>query len=133
MKSRERYKLLNYAKKEYSEIFGRNYQFKKLSRRALYTLLENHKCSAMCEWWYCCRGLYDTCWQEPIEEGIWDATRKDVDDAIKHVIDSTARICKKDSRVLYCEDKYGIQVVIIARDILQCDYLITFTDQESNT
>lgn len=46
----------------------------------------------MCEWSYCCYGLYNNCWQEPIEEGFWGLTQKEVDDIIKHTIDSTAKI-----------------------------------------
>lgn len=33
MKKQERYKLLNHAKKDYSERFNRNYEFKKLSKK----------------------------------------------------------------------------------------------------
>ena len=130
MKIQERYKLLNHAKKNYSEIFNCDYQFKKLSKRALYKLLEDNKHSAMCEWWYCCNGLYHNCWQEPIEEGCWDATQKAVDDAIKETITFTAKICRKDSRILYCEDEYGIHIIIVARDVFKCDYLIFFTNKE---
>ena len=104
MKKQERYKLLNHAKKDYSERFNRNYEFKKLSKRALYELLRQNKHSSMCEWWYCCYGLYQNCWQEVVEEGCWQETQKEVDNIIKNVIDSTAKICRKGSRILYCED-----------------------------
>ena len=130
MKLKERYKLLNYAKKDYSEIFKSDYQFKKLSKRALYKLLEDNKHSSMCEWWYCCNGLYNNCWQELIEEGNWHATQKAVDSAIKEAIDSTAKICRKDSRILCYEDKGGTHIIIIARDVFACDYLIYFTNQK---
>ena len=133
MKLHERYKLLDHAKKDYSERFKCDYQFKKLSKRALYKLLEVNKHSAMCEWWYCCNGLYNNCWQEPIEEGCWHATQKEVDNAIKQAINSTTKICRRDSRILYCEDKDGIHIIIIARDVFKCDYLIYFTNQKSNT
>lgn len=130
MKTKERYKLLNYAKKNYSEIFNCDYQFKELSKRALHKLLENNKHSVMCEWWYCCYGLYNNCWQEPIEEGCWHNTQKEVDDAIKEAINSTAKICRRDSRILYSEDEHDIHVIIVARDVCKCDYLICFTNQE---
>lgn len=126
MKTKERYKLLNYAKEDYSNIFGHKYEFKKLSKKALYKLLRENKHSCMCEWSYCCYGLYQNCWQEPIEEGIWGMTQKDVDKDIKSVIDDTAKICKRDSRILYYENKFGIHVIIIARDVMSEDYLITF-------
>ena len=57
-------------------------------------------------------------------------TQKDVGKAIKSVIDDTAKICKRDSRILYYEDEFSIDVIIIARDVMACDYLITFTDKE---
>ena len=101
MKTKERYKLLNYAKEDYSNIFDHKYEFKKLSKKALYKLLREIKHSCMCEWSYCCYGLYQNCWQEPIEEGIWGMTQEDVNKAIKSVIDDTAKICRRDSRILY--------------------------------
>lgn len=130
MKKQERYKLLNHVKKDYSERFNRNYEFKKLSKRALYELLRQNKHSSMCEWWYCCYGLYQNCWQEVVEEGCWQETQKEVDNIIKSTIDSTVKICRKDSRILYCEDEYGVHVVIIARDVKRHDYLICFTNRE---
>lgn len=130
MQKKDRYKLLNHAKKDYSERFNRNYEFKKLSKKALYELLKQYKHSSMCEWSYCCYGLYHNCWQEPIEAGCWQDTQKEVDDIIKYTIDLTAKICRKDSRILYCENEYEIHVVIIARDVQTMDYLICFTNRE---
>ena len=129
MKKQERYKLINHAKKDYSERFKRNYEFKNLSRKALHKLLQQNKHSSMCEWDYCCYGLYQNCWQEVVQAGCWQETQKEVDDIINHTINSTAKICRKDSRILYCEDEYGIHVVIIARDICSRDFLITFTNE----
>ena len=130
MKKQERYKLLNYAKKEYSEIFKYNYQFKKLSKKALYELLQQNKHSQMCEWSYCCCGLYHNSWQEPYFVGNWELTQKRIDEIIKSTIDETAKICRKDNRILYCEDEYGTHVIIVARDVMSDDYLFTFTNRE---
>lgn len=130
MKKQERYKLLNHAKKDYSKTFNRNYEFKKMSKRALYELLKQHKHSSMCDWSYCCYGLYQNCWQDVVQAGCWQDTQEEVDDIIKRTIDFTAKICKRDSRILYCEDEYGIHVVIIARDVYSEDYLICFTNRE---
>lgn len=130
MKKQERYKLLNHAKKEYSEIFKCNYQFKKLSKKALYELLQQNKHSQMCEWSYCCYGLYRNCWQEPYSEGNWGLTQKRIDEIIKSTIDETAKICRKDNRILYYEDEYGTHVIIVARDVMSGDYLFTFTNRE---
>lgn len=130
MKKKDRYKLLNYAKKDYSEMFNHNYKFKKMSKRQLYKLLKENKHSSMCIWSYCCYGLYQNCWQDIVEEGCWQDTQKEVDRIIKHTIDVTSKICRKDGRILYFEDEYGIHVVIITRDINKDDYLILFTSRE---
>lgn len=130
MKRKEKYKLLNHAKKKYSEIFRRNYRFEKLSKKALYRLLQENKSSGVCIWHYCCEGLYHNCWQDPYEEGIWDMTQEQVDDIIKDMIDRTAKICRRDSRILYHECENRIDVIIVARDIMRKDYLITFTREE---
>ena len=130
MKKKDRYKLLNHAKKDYSEKFNLNYEFKKLSKKDLYELLNQNKHSSMCEWDYCCYGLYKNCWQELFEEGNWGLTQERVNWIIKYTIDSTAKICRKDSRVLYCEDEHGVNVIIIARDINSHDYLFYFTNKE---
>lgn len=63
-----------------------------------------------------------------METGICPQER--VDDVIRYVIDKTAKICRKDSRILYCESRQEVNVVIVARDILENDYLITFTNEE---
>lgn len=128
MKKQERYKLLNYAKNDYSKIFKQNYEFKKLSKKDLHKLLADNKHSALCELSYCCYGLYTNCWQDPFEEGIWDLSQKEVDNIIGGIIDRTAKICRKDSRILYYEDGVRVHVIIIARDVESMDYLITFTN-----
>ena len=130
MKKKDRYKLLNYSKKDYSEKFNRNYEFKNMSKKDLCELLKQNKHSSMCEWSYCCYGLYRNCWQEPIEKGNWGMTQEWVDKCIKRTIDETAKICRKDNRILYCEDEHGVHVVIIARDVDSRDYLIFFTNRE---
>lgn len=131
MKKQDRLKLLSYAKEQYIEFFGLDYKFKKLSKKALYNLLKQNKHSSMCGWSYCCYGLYQNCWQEPYEEGIWDLTQDEVNDIIKATIDSTAKICRKDNRILYCEDGQFVHVIIVARDVMKADYLIYFTNEES--
>ncbi len=130
MKKQERYKILNYAKNQYSQTFNRDYQFKFLSKKALYKLLHTNKHSSMCEWNYCCYGLYQNCWQEPIEEGNWGLTQKQVNENIKYTINGTAKACRKDSRILYCKTEKYIHVVIVMRDICKTDYLICFTNDE---
>ncbi len=52
-----------------------------------------------------------------IFEGNWDMSQERVDDVIRYVIDKTAKICRKDSRILYCKDNNEINIVIVARDV----------------
>jgi hypothetical protein len=129
MKKRERYKLLTYAKKQYSEAFKTDYQFKHLSKKYLHNLLKEYKHSSMCDWSYCCRGLYQNCWQELYTEGNWDLTQEDVNEIIKETIDVTAKACRRDSRILCCETDDRVDVIIVTRDIFSCDSLITFTNK----
>lgn len=130
MKKKDRYKLLLYAKDQYSKDFNRDYEFKHLSKNTLHKLLKQHKHSCMTAWSYCCCGLYQNCWQEPYFAGNLDIFQERVDNEIRYVIDKTAKICRKDSRILYCESRQEVNVVIVARDILENDYLITFTNEE---
>lgn len=130
MKVKDRYKILSFAKKQYTEDFCQFYQYKLLSKRALHNLLKQYKHSCMCEWSYCCFGLYRNCWQEPIEEGNWGLTQKEVDDYISYIIDSTAKFCRKDNRILYCDLGNRINVIIVMRDVCKTDFLITFTNEE---
>ena len=131
MKKKERYKLLNYAKNQYSKAFDRDYQFKILPRKELHDLLKQYKHSMVCEWWYCCYGLYENCWQELFDEGIWGYTQKEVDDHISYIIDFYSRYCKKDSRILYhkSEDEGMVDVIFVMRDICKRDFLFTFTNE----
>lgn len=130
MKKQERYKILNYARNQYNDSFTQQYEFKNLSKKCLHNILKKYKHSVMVEWSYCCNGLYQNCWQELFEEGNWGMTQNDVDMAIKNTINDTAKHCRKDKRILYCEGKDGVHVVIVMRDIHEMDYLIYFTNEE---
>lgn len=130
MKRQERYKILNYAKKEHSEKQNTEYKYKKLSQKALQRILKNHKHSFMCEWSYCCYGMYEVCWEELYKEGIWDMSQDMVDGCIKNAIHNTAKVCRKDSRILYAEKEDRIEVIIVARDVHKLDYMIVFSNEE---
>ena len=130
MKKQERYKLLHIAKDQYSKTFNLDYQFKCLTRKELHNLLNQHTHSSMCEWDYCCYGLYQNCWQDPYAEGMWDMTQEEVDKFIANIIDDYARHYRKDSRILCCESDNAVHVILVMRDICTTDFLITFTDKE---
>ena len=130
MKRQERYKILNYAKDQYSKMFDVDYQFKRFSRKKLHNLLKQHRNSCMCEWDYCCYGLYRNCWQEPYEKGNWGMTQKKVDAKIAGAIDKYAKYYRKDSRILYCDLRSSIDIILVMRDICKSDFLITFMDEK---
>ena len=130
MKRQERYKILNYAKDQYSKTFDVDYQFKRFSRKKLYSLLKQHCNSCMCEWDYCCYGLYRNCWQELYEKGNWGMTQKLVDAKMAGAIDKYAKYYRKDSRILYCDLGSSIDIILVMRDICKSDFLITFMDEK---
>lgn len=130
MKKKDKYKIINYAINQYNETFGRDYKRVKLSKNDFRNFLSQYKHSSMAEWCYCCRGLYDCCWQEPFFEGCWEMTQKRVDEIIMNSISMLSRYCKRDSRIAMYEKDGNIHVVIIARDLpeFRRDYLIVFTN-----
>ena len=130
MKIKDRYKLLNYVKNSWSERCHSDFKFRSLTKSELYKFLAFYKHSFMIEESYCCNGLYECCWEEYIEAGNWELTQEKVDEIIKQTIDSTAKLCKKDSRILYRKSYNGVQVVIVARDVNKVDYVICFTNDE---
>ena len=130
MKRKDKMTLFNYAKKQYRKAFDLELEFKYMSKRELYNLIKQHSHSIMCEWFYCCNGLYENCWQELYAEGVWHMSQAKVNEAIKSVIDLLATACRRDKRILYCELDNRVDVIIIARDIVKADYLITFTNEE---
>lgn len=130
MKIKERFKLFNYARRDYSKIFSMNYEFKEISYDKLVNLLKASRHSAFCEHWYCCHGLYHNCWQDPFEEGIWGFSQEDVNVLLAGVLKRCRKYIRNKYRVLYCEKDGCIEVVLIMRDVFRCDYLITFTDND---
>ena len=132
MKKKDKYELISLAIKDYSERFNENYQRVNLSQKQLMTLLRQNKHSTMCEWDYCCYGLYRNCWQDLYADGVWDLSQEQVDKIIASIIKDSAKACRRDSRIAMCKDENSIGVVIVLRDLPEhrCDYLITFTNEE---
>ena len=132
MKKKDKYKIINHSIKEYSDIFKREYKRINVSRKQVKDLLKKYKHSGMAEWSYCCYGLYQNCWQDPFEEGIWNLTQKRVDELIYDTVCMLSKQYKRDNRVaLYIEDN-AVHMVIVARDLpnFKRDYLITFTNEQ---
>lgn len=133
MKKRDKYKLINYAIDEYSKKFNYRYERMNISCRSVLKLLDKYKHSTMCEWSYCCYGLYSNCWQEPYFKGNWGMTQKRVDEIIYETVHKLANECRRDSRMACYTDEIGIHMVIVARDLPKYreDYLITFSNKEN--
>lgn len=130
MKTKERYKILNYSKNQYNNAFDANYEFKYLSKKQLHQLIKkyNYSCATILS--YCCYGVYSNCWQDPIEKGVWGLSQEQVDKQIIDIINSTAKYCRKDSRILYYKKDDIENVIIIMRDTYyKEDYFICFTNQ----
>lgn len=132
MKKKDKYKLISYALNEYSEIFKCQYEKIHIDKNRFIELFKEYKHPSMCEWSYCCRGLYQNCWQEVIAEGIWFMTQESVNLIILNIFSELYKTCKKDNRIGMYKDDIGIHMAIIARDLpkYRCDYLITFTNEE---
>lgn len=128
MKIREKYRVFNHARREYSRIFSQGYEFRQMSYKNLVSLLKANEHSSFCEYWYCCHGLYSNCWQDPFEEGVWSMSQEDVNVLLAGVLKRTRKYLKNKHRVLYFEDSYGTHVVLVTRDVLWRDYIITFTN-----
>lgn len=131
MKKKDKYKLINYAIANYNKELNSKYTRKRISANKLLRLLDNYKHSSVCEWNYCCYGMYRNCWQEPIYAGNWGWTQESVNYCIRMILNDLRKPIKRDERVAMYEDEIGVHVVIVARDLPQkTDYLFTFTNKE---
>lgn len=130
MKKKDKQKLINYAVNYYNKTFDRDYKPVYKNRRDIKSLLKEYPHSSMCDWSYCCYGLYTNCWQEPMFEGNWDMTQKDVDNAILNTFTpDLLRKCRNEGRMFYCEKDGLIHMIIVARDLTKDDYLICFSKE----
>lgn len=130
MKIKEKYKLFNQARREYSKKFARNYEFTQMTYAKLIELLQANKHTNYCEYWYCCHGLYHNCWQDLFSEGIWGFSQEDVNILLTGVLKETRKYFKNKCRVLCCKNADGVHVILVMRDVYWCDYLITFTNND---
>lgn len=132
MKARDRYHLIHTAIDQYSKDFSLPFQWIWITPKKLLGLLDEHNASEMCEWYYCCYGLYKNCWQDPVGDGIWGDTQRDADRKIRNVILSLRKACRKTCRTAICPTNDSIEIIIVARDLPehQCDYLISFKNEE---
>ena len=132
MKKKEKYRIINYGIEEYGRIFDEKYQRTSISQKYIKQLLKKYRHSTMCEWCYCCNGIYHNCWQELYADGVWGMSQKDVDRVILDIACGLVKNCKRDNRVGLCIKEDMVSMVIIARDLPghAADYLISFTNRE---
>lgn len=131
MKKKKKYQLIKYAIDEYGKEFNYNYKRMDVFHKQVKELLSKYKHSSMCEWSYCCDGLYHNCWQEPFFRGNWGLTQKQVDEIIYETVRRLAKKCRRDSRIACYSDENSVHIVMIARDLpeYRADYLFTFTNE----
>ena len=132
MKKKDKYKLINYAINEYGDNFQHDYKRTNISQKRVKELLKKYKHSIMCEWSYCCYGLYQNCWQDPFYKGNWGMSQKRIDDIIYNTVSELSKHCRRDNRIGYCIKDDEVHMVIVARDLPKhkADYLFTFTNKE---
>ena len=130
MKKKDRYKIINYAFNEYEEIFKRKYTRKYISPKSVEQIMKAIPHVVLTEWEYCCYGLYENCWQEFYEEGVWGLTQQQVDNKIKRICKALAKDCRLDDRMGYYVTEDSVTILIVARDIVQSDFFITFLKNE---
>ena len=113
-------------KNSIQKLFSMIISFNICQKNKLLKLLKEHDYNSMCEWSYCCYGMYTCCWQELTADGVWEMTQENVNKSIAATIKDCMKYCKKDSRILYAEQEDCIEIVLVMRDIMAVDYLITF-------
>ena len=126
--------LLNKELKWYKEHGFSEMKSRKFNKNYFYKLLKKYKFCGMTENSYCCYGEEHCCWQELVEDGVWDLTYKSVRYSIWDLIKSIRHElrCKKYGDRLYMyEDKDNCYVYIYARDTdFKNDYFIWFSNKE---
>lgn len=83
---------------------------------------------------YCCDGLENCCWQEVVEEGVWNLPLQQVKDNImrnlKHSKKYLYNYNKNNKRLYKYEDNTYCLIYIYLRDILEVDYAIWFANKD---
>lgn len=83
---------------------------------------------------YCCYGLETCCWQELVEEGIWDLSleqvKKNIIYNIRHARKYLYNTKKYGKRFYIYEDEEVCLIYIYLRDMKKEDYAIWFSNEE---
>lgn len=128
MKKKDKCSLISWAIKDYNEKFNLNYKPIYKSKKDIKSLLKEYPHSGITCWSYCCYGLYQNCWQDPVFEGNWDFTQEKVNEFILDIFTSDLlRKCRNEKRMFWCEKNNMISMIIVARDLCKEDYIITFS------
>ena len=131
MKKKDKLNLIRYAVNDYNKKFNLDLKPIYISKYGIRSLLKEYPHSEMCIWSYCCYGLYENCWQDPIGEGIWDMTQEMVNKSILSVFTpKLLRQCRRENRIFWCEKDGNVEIFVIVRDLWREDYLITLSKKE---
>lgn len=116
MKKKDKYKIINYAVNDFNETFGTNVTRHKYSKKYIDELFKKYKYWSMVEASYCCYGWKNDCWQDIVQEGVWNFTIDSARKYIKDTIIDKRKLLLKCNR-LYIEEKEGlIDILITLRD-----------------
>lgn len=132
MKTRDRYKVINFAVKEHNETFKESIIPNKYSRKYIESLLNEYRYVSMVEASFCCYGLYNCCWQDVIEEGNFTLTTKQVKECIKNNLSNINKQLRKHTRVYtQISDNGDLSMLVVARDLpVMCDYRLYFSNNK---
>ena len=133
MKKKERLQIIHKAIDGYNDnLFGyRIYKPCKLTNRLFDDLLNEFPRVSMVVDSYCCYGLWNCCWQDPVEEGVWGMSQDNVTKSIRATIQGCKKDIIKDGRLfLGYNDEGGPSFIIIMRDKCQMDYRIYFDKKD---
>lgn len=95
-----------------------------LNKEGIQKLLNNSEEYSMTEDYYCCFGLEQCCWQDLVEEGVWNLTKDEVQQEIMDAIDKGIKNNIDGDRCYFMENDTCLRVYIYLRDLFEVDYHI---------
>lgn len=126
-------KLLN---KEIENYKRRNIDLKpsKYNRNKIFNMFKKYKYFGITKDSFCCYGEEHCCWQDVIEDGVWNYNLKYVRIDILYTLKNLRHIIrnkKQGNRYFICENEKGFYIYIYARDTnLKKDFHIWFSNEE---
>lgn len=114
--------------------YKKNLTFTKYNKDLFPNLFKKFKYYGMVEDSYCCYGKEFCCWQEVVEEGVWDATlgmvKRNILDNIHYIQKYLYNPRKYGKRLYMYEDKNCCEIYIYTRDLIKEDFAIWFNKED---